>query len=85
MEKDAVVTIITAIELAGEDKKRLEQRLRIISSKENLFVAYDVNPGIIAGIIIKTHDKIIDGSILNKLEKLKLKLTGYGSKQVGEH
>ncbi len=75
MQKDEGVTVITAIELSDEDKLKLQQRLNRIFGVQTKSIKYDVDPGILAGIIIRTNERIIDDSIMSKLQALRLKLT----------
>ena len=37
-------------------------------------VTVEVNPALIAGVVIRTGDQVIDDSALNKLEKMRTRL-----------
>ena len=82
MQRDVGVTAITAIELSDEDKVNLQLRLKRIFGLQTQSIKYEVDPSIIAGIIIKTSERIIDDSIVSKLHALRLKLTSYNDEQV---
>lgn len=69
---DADVT--SAIELAPNDIKDLQGRLSQITGK-NVRIRTSVDPKIIGGLVIKVGDRVIDGSILKRLQLLKANLT----------
>jgi F-type H+-transporting ATPase subunit delta len=67
---DGLVEVFTAIPLDEADKLKLKQRFINIMGKETK-IEYSVDTSLIGGMIIKSRDKLIDGSIRNKLNELK--------------
>lgn len=65
--------IITAIEIDEEVKNTVKQKLERVFSK-NINIETVVDKEIIAGMIVKIDDKILDGSIKTKLENMKRQL-----------
>jgi len=65
--------VITAVEISFDMKAKVQEVLsRILNKKIN--IDCKVQPEIIAGMIIKAEDRIIDGSIKTKLENMKKQL-----------
>lgn len=62
IEGDAVVT--SALPLTDSEKKNVEATL-----KGN--VAFKVDPGILGGLVIRVGDKVLDGSVANKLDAMR--------------
>jgi len=65
--------VTTAVELDSSEQTRLTSKLSELTGKKvniNLTVA----PAIIAGVIVKIGDRVIDGSIREQLEALREKL-----------
>ena len=62
--------IITAIEIDEETKNRVKEKLQKVFSK-TIEVETQIDKEIIAGMIVKVGDKIIDGSIKTKFENMK--------------
>ncbi|HBG50165.1 MAG TPA: hypothetical protein DDW90_11875 [Cyanobacteria bacterium UBA9971] len=62
--------IITAIEIDEETKNRVKEKLQKVFSK-TIEVETSIDKEIIAGMIVKVGDKIIDGSIKTKFENMK--------------
>ena len=63
------ISVISAVEINGNSKKRLEN---ILSQKtgKNIIPEYLIKEDIIGGIIIKINDKIIDLSLAKKIENM---------------
>ena len=70
------VKIITAIELSDDDREKLRPHLARILGQETPAFNYEVDRGIIAGIIIQTRNRIIDGSVKTKLVALRQRIAG---------
>ena len=67
------VVIESAFELAPEQQQKLAQALeKRLNSAVN--VSVEVNPALIAGVVIRAGDQVIDDSALNKLEKMRTRL-----------
>ncbi len=69
----ASVNVIGAIELNDEDKNEIQSKLKEKLNKE-INVSYKVDDSIIAGLIYKIEDDVLDTSFLYKLEQLKKEL-----------
>ena len=67
------VSVTSAIILNDETKERLKHKLEA-KFKKTILLNYAVDESIIGGLIIKANDKIIDGSIKSKYERLKKSL-----------
>lgn len=63
------VEIISAIELNDKDKKRITSALEEKLNKK-IYPKWDINNEIIAGLVFKIGDTIIDTSIKHKLDNL---------------
>jgi len=70
IEGTVTAAITTAISLDNKDKLRIANRLTTIMGRP-VVLKTNVDPNLIGGIIIKVGDKLIDGSIRNKLATLK--------------
>jgi len=62
--------IITAVEISEDVKYRVKEKLERIFSR-TIEIETTVDKEIIAGMIVKIDDKIIDGSIKTKFENMK--------------
>jgi F-type H+-transporting ATPase subunit delta len=65
--KTAQVT--TAIKLTDDEKEQFRQKLRAKHGKELEF-KFVVDPAIMGGAVVQIGDKVIDGSVANRLEAL---------------
>ncbi len=63
-------TVYYVSELTSEQKERLAQRLKAVSGK-NVDVEYVKDESLIGGIKILLGDKLLDGSLAGKLNKVK--------------
>ena len=70
IEGAEVAEVTTAIPLDDEDKIKLAQRLTSLVGKP-VVLKPKVDSSLIGGVIIRVGDKLIDGSIRNKLLALK--------------
>jgi len=70
IEGAEVAEVTTALPLDDEDKLRLAQRLTSLVGKP-VVLKPKVDSSLIGGVIIRVGDKLIDGSIRNKLLALK--------------
>lgn len=64
------VNVISAIEMNDELKTQLKEKLSYKLNK-NVELATEVNPQIIAGLVIKIDDNVIDLSLEHKFEEMK--------------
>ncbi len=65
--------VITAVEIDEETRNRLKEKLENIFN-EKIIIETTIDKEIIAGMIVRIGDKIIDGSIKTKLETMKKQL-----------
>lgn len=70
IEGAEIAEVITAVPLDEAYQLRLGQRITDIIGKP-VILKPRIDPGIIGGIIIRVGDKLIDGSVRNKLAELK--------------
>lgn len=66
----ATVTITSAIALSEPQKEKLIQKLEA-KYRKNLCPVYQVDSALLGGIRIEMEDKVIDGSIVKRLQSLK--------------
>ncbi len=64
------VGVVSAIELDSDSVSRLKEKLEQKLHKSVKF-EFEVNPDIIAGLVLKIQDKTIDGSMATKLQGFK--------------
>lgn len=67
------VEVTTAIPLDEGDRKRLSERLAAITEKQ-IVLATKVDSNVIGGFVARIGDRLIDGSIRNKLDSLRKSL-----------
>lgn len=60
------VQITSAVELNKEEKRELEKILKKLTNK-NIQSSFSVDPLLIGGVIVRIGDRVIDGSVRNKL------------------
>lgn len=63
------VEVTSAVEMTEDAKKKLKNKLET-KLKANVILDLNINSNIIAGLVIKIGDNIIDMSLKNKLEDL---------------
>ena len=73
MNNIAQVDITSAIELKEERKEEIQNKLNEILSKK-IDIEYKVDDSIIAGLIFKIEDDVLDTSFRRKIEDLKKEL-----------
>lgn len=66
--------ITTAESLSDSDLKRIEEALIRLTGSE-IETVFNVDPGILGGIITKIEDKVYDGSLKTQLERIRVALT----------
>jgi len=75
IEGAEIAEVITAVPLDEAYQLKLAQRVTEIVGKP-VILKTQVDPAIIGGIVIRVGDKLIDGSIRNKLAALRKELGG---------
>ncbi|PKM82208.1 MAG: F0F1 ATP synthase subunit delta [Firmicutes bacterium HGW-Firmicutes-14] len=72
----------TAAELTEADLEALKDKLNAVTGK-NVRLQPEVDPSLIGGVMVRIGDKVIDGSLLGRLEKLKENLLHTEVKEIG--
>lgn len=62
--------VISATRLSDVQKEKVEKRLLETTKYRTFEIDYEVDPALIGGIRIRIGDRIVDGSIRTKLERL---------------
>lgn len=68
------IEVISAVKMSEESKTRLKNKLEE-KMRANVIFDLHVNPDIIAGLVIKIGDNVIDMSLKHKLEDLSKNIT----------
>ncbi len=69
-EKIGIAYVTTALPLSDGQKKAVEEKLLATSDYRSMEMHYGVDESIIGGIIIRIKDRVVDGSIKNRLNNL---------------
>ena len=72
---DVLAGITSADELNDEQKNNITNQLKNILG-DKLLLSFDVDKNIIGGLIVKVGSKMIDISLANKINKLKIAMKG---------
>ena len=72
---DILADVISADEISDEKKLNIKDQLRIILG-DKLLLNFKVDKKIIGGLIVKVGSKMIDTSLANKINKLKIAIKG---------
>ena len=72
---DVLADITSAEKLSSEQQDNIKEQLRTILG-DKLSLSYKVDEQIIGGLIIKVGSKMIDTSLSNKINKLKIAMKG---------
>lgn len=73
-EQAVIANIETAFELSAAETSMLQESLKKRFG-QSVTIESTVNPALIAGVVIRVGDQVIDDSALGKLKQLKTKLT----------
>lgn len=65
-----VASITSAVELAEEQKKQVEQRLLQTTKYSQFELTFHVDKSLIGGLVIRIGDRVVDSSIKTKLQML---------------
>ena len=74
IEGAEIAEVTTAIELDDKERLALAQRLTDIIGKP-IVLKPKVDKSLLGGIVIRVGDKLIDGSVRNKLEALRREIS----------
>lgn len=69
----AVATVTTAERLSDPERDLVREKLEALTGKQ-VELEMQIDPEIIGGIIVRIGDQVIDGSVRNKLEKMRSRL-----------
>lgn len=65
-----IVTVTTAVPLADDQHKKIEQKLLDTTKYQSMEIRYDVDASLIGGMVIRIGDRVVDSSISTKIAKL---------------
>lgn len=69
------VQVVTAVPLAGDQLQQLSSQFGAALGKK-IVLEPRVDPAIIGGLVARVDDRLIDGSVRNRLQQLKTSLAG---------
>ena len=72
---DVIADITSADELNDDQKNNITNQLKSILG-DKLSLSFDVDKNIMGGLIVKVGSKMIDTSLANKINKLKIAMKG---------
>ena len=72
---DIAANVTSANELSEDEKNNITNQLKNTLGQK-LSLNFDVDKSIIGGLIVKVGSKMIDTSIANKINKLKIAMKG---------
>ncbi len=72
---DVLADITSAEELVEEQQKNIKEQLKTILG-DKLTLNFKVDNKIIGGLIVKVGSKMVDSSLANKINKLKIAMKG---------
>lgn len=70
-KKIGIVTVASAVELSGQQKKDVEERLLATTSFKSLEITYTVDASLLGGLVIRIGDRVVDSSIKTRLSEIK--------------
>lgn len=73
-DKIGVAWVTSAVELSGAQKKKIADRLLSTTDFVSMQMHYETDPALIGGLKIRIGDRVVDSSILNKLNGMKSEL-----------
>ena len=65
--------VITAVPISDDSRERLGEQLKRITKKD-VYLRARVDESIVGGAIVRVGDKVLDGSVRNKLNQLKKRM-----------
>ncbi len=70
VQKIGIAHVTTAAELSEKQKDQVQARLLETTAYRTMEMHYQVDPGLIGGMIIRIGDRVVDSSIRSKLNDL---------------
>ncbi|MBQ8858755.1 MAG: ATP synthase F1 subunit delta [Clostridia bacterium] len=68
--QSAVAHVVSAVPLTDEEKTKLVARLSRVSGKQ-IRAEYEVDEGIMGGLVVSIDGKVMDGSVRHRLQEIK--------------
>ncbi len=68
-------TVTSAMELEGAQKTDIEKKLIATTGYESFEIDYLVDPSLIGGVVIRVGDRVCDGSLRSRLDRLTRELS----------
>jgi len=65
--------VITAVPISDDSRERLGEQLKRVTKKD-VYLRARVDESIVGGAIVRVGDKVLDGSVRNKLNQLKKRM-----------
>ncbi len=72
----SVAYVSSATELSDSKKEQIEKRLLEVTEYDKFEMNYSVDPELIGGMVIRIGDRVLDGSIKQKLNTMSRSLSG---------
>lgn len=69
----AVANVTTAVEMTPEERARVSEGLKNIIGRD-IELRASVDPSIIGGIVARVGDRLVDGSVVSQLNRLRLSI-----------
>lgn len=73
-QKIGVAEVLAPMELAGEQKQKIEKKLLETTDYEKMEITYRVDKSLIGGLMIRIGDRVVDTSVKNRLTELRTQL-----------
>lgn len=73
-QKIGVAEVLAPMELAGEQKSKIEKKLLETTDYEKMEITYRVDTSLIGGLVIRIGDRVVDTSVKNRLTELRMQL-----------
>lgn len=74
-KKIGSASVTSAVELSGDQKARLEEKLLASTDYVTFEMSYQVDPSLIGGMVVRIGDRVVDSSIRTRLYELKKELS----------
>lgn len=74
-KKIGTASVVSAVELSGEQKERLKEKLLASTDYVMFEMNYQVDPSLLGGLVIRIGDRVVDSSIRTRLYELKKELS----------
>ena len=64
------VSVRTAFPVTEKEKAAIEEKVRQTAGYQTLYFNYETDESLIGGLVIRLGDRVVDGSVKNRLDKL---------------